>query len=54
MPEEHICNPKVVDFYGTITYQCKCGKYFSKEEVCRQHEIYKYYISKKFSGTSEI
>ena len=26
----HKCNYKPVDFYGTITYQCGCGKYRGK------------------------
>ena len=26
--EKHKCNPKPVNFFGTKTFQCGCGKYF--------------------------
>ena len=35
--KEHECKPKVVDFFGMVTYQCSCGKYFKKKQY---EEIY--------------
>ena len=26
---EHICKPKPCNFFGTTTWQCGCGRYFS-------------------------
>ena len=35
---KHICRPKSKDFYGTTTWQCGCGMYFTKEQVMERKE----------------
>ena len=45
--ERHKCNPKPKDFFGTTTYQCGCGLYFTKKQ-------YKDYLEGKYRPRRNI
>lgn len=44
----HVCNPQATTIFGHKTYQCGCGKYFSKEQAEEQQSKYRQSIIKEF------